>query len=343
MSDVKEVGAFWEDRSVMVTGATGLVGSWLVQQLLSEGAHVVCLVRDVVPEARLYTLAKERRPVVVGGDVRDQSIMERVMGEYEVTTIFHLAAQTVVEIANRNPGETLDTNIRGTWTVLEAARRSSTVRQVIVASSDKAYGDTNGTSAENARLEGRHPYDVSKSCADLIAQAFARTYDMPIAIARCGNLFGGGDLNWSRLVPGTIRSVLKGKAPVIRSDGTLVRDYVYVEDGVSGYLALARGLEQTPALAGEAFNFSYTDHRTVQEMVQAIISMMESELAPVVLNQANNEINFQSLDAAKARSVLRWEPAWTIERGLGVTIAWYEQYFKTHGLDALPEQEALDA
>jgi len=235
--------SFWCDRPTLVTGATGLLGSWLVPVLLERRAHVVCLVRDWVPGSELVRTRCVDRVATVRGDICDQALLERALGEYEVDTVFHLAGQTIVGIANRNPLATFETNIGGTWGLLEACRRSPTVKQVVVASSDKAYGEHETLPYdESAPLQGRHPYDVSKSCADLISQAYAASFALPVAIARCGNLFGGGDLNWNRLVPGTIRSVLRGEAPVIRSDGQFVRDYLYVEDAVSAYLLLAERL-----------------------------------------------------------------------------------------------------
>ncbi len=240
---------------------------------------------------------------LVRGDVRDQELLERALGEYQVATVIHLAAQTVVGVANRNPVSTLDTNVRGTWALLEAARRSPLVRQVVVASSDKAYGDQDVLPyTEDAPLRGRHPYDVSKSCADLLAQMYATSFGLPVCVTRCGNFFGGGDLNWSRLVPGTIRSVLRGERPVIRSDGRFVRDYLYVEDGARAYLRLAEQMDATPALAGEVFNFSYERRLTVLDLVQRVLAAMESPLEPDVRNEAVNEIRDQYLDASKAQA-----------------------------------------
>jgi len=231
---------FWQDRPVFVTGATGLVGAWLVKRLLAAGADVVCLVRDWVPESEVVRTRDIERVKTVRGDVRDRDCIERTLGEYEIDTVFHLAAQTIVGIANRNPVSTFESNIAGTWNMLEACRRSPTVKSIVVASSDKAYGDqTVLPYSEDAPLQGQHPYDVSKSCADLIAHTYSVSYELPVAITRCGNFYGGGDLNWNRIVPGTIRSVLRGEPPVIRSDGNSVRDYFYVEDGAAAYIYAA--------------------------------------------------------------------------------------------------------
>lgn len=319
---------FWRDRPVFVTGATGLLGSWLVRHLLASDAEVVALVRDWVPGSELASSGLLDRVRVVRGDVRDQETMERALGEYEIATVFHLAAQTIVGVANRNPISTLDTNIRGTWAVLEACRRTPTVEQVVTASSDKAYGDQEKLPySEDAPVLGRHPYDVSKSCADLLSQMYAKTYRLPVCVTRCGNFYGGGDLNWNRLVPGTIRSVLRNERPVIRSDGHYTRDYIYVEDGARAYMTLAEQLAAKPRLAGEVFNFSYERRMTVLELVDQLLAVMGSSLRPDVRNEASNEIRDQYLDATKAKTMLGWAPAFSFETSLRETVSWYKRYF----------------
>ncbi len=319
--------AHWRDRPVFVTGGTGLLGGWLVRALVDAGADVVVLVRDWVPRSPLLSGDMAARVNLVRGDVRDQAALERIIGEYEVDTVFHLAAQTIVQTANRNPVSTFESNIGGTWSLLEAARRSPLVRSVIIASSDKAYGDHEVLPYdEGAPLQGVHPYDVSKSCADLIAHSYALTYDLPVAITRCGTFYGGGDLNWNRLVPGTIRSVLRGDRPVIRSDGSLIRDYFYVEDGALAYLSLAEALRKDPALAGEAFNFSNELQVDVLSLVRRILALMGSTLEPDVRDDARHEIRHQWLSAAKARRELDWAPAFTLDEGLARSIAWYRGY-----------------
>jgi CDP-glucose 4,6-dehydratase len=325
-----EVVTFWQDRPTLVTGATGLVGSWLVRSLLDEGASVTCLVRDWVPESELVRGHLMDRVKVVRGDVRDQDLLERTLGEYEIDTVFHLAAQTIVSIANRNPISTFETNVQGTWALLEACRHSPMVKQVIVASSDKAYGDCEILPySENTPLAGRHPYDVSKSCADLIAQAYFTTYKLPVIVTRCGNFYGGGDLNWNRIVPGTIRSVLRGHRPVVRSDGSYIRDYFYVEDGAAAYMMLAERLGSNRDLAGEAFNFSNEIQVTVLQLVDRILKALGSDLKPDVRNEASHEILNQHLSAAKAREVLGWHPLFELDQSLAVTVEWYREFL--HG------------
>lgn len=318
---------FWRDRPTLVTGATGLVGSWLVRRLVEAGADVVCLVRDWVPQSELLRAEVVEKVKVVRGDVRDQALLERALGEYEVETVIHLAAQTIVPIANRNPVSTFEANIGGTWSLLEACRRSPAVRQIVMASSDKAYGECDTLPYdETTPLAGRHPYDVSKSCADLITQSYATTYGLPVVITRCGNFYGGGDLNWNRLVPGTIRSIVRGQRPVIRSDGSYIRDYFYVEDGAAAYMLLAERLAADPALAGHAFNFSNELQVPVRELVERIREEMGSDLVPDVRNEAVHEIRHQYLSAAKAREMLGWEPLFTLDEGLRRTIRWYRDF-----------------
>ena len=318
---------FWRDRPVLVTGATGLVGSWLVRRLREAGAGVVCLVRDWVPQSELVRARLLEQVTAVRGDVRDRDALERTLGEYEIDTVMHLAAQTIVGIANRNPVSTFESNIQGTWNMLEACRRSPAVKAVVVASSDKAYGDqTVLPYSEDTPLQGEHPYDVSKSCADLIARTYAVSYSLPVAITRCGNFYGGGDLNWNRIVPGTIRAVLRGERPVIRSDGQYVRDYFYVEDGAAAYMLLAERLRSDAALAGMAFNFSNELQVTVLELVRRILRAMQSRLEPDIRNEASNEIRHQYLSAERARRLLNWSPLFTLEEGLARSIAWYREF-----------------
>jgi CDP-glucose 4,6-dehydratase len=289
----------------------------------------VCLVRDWVPQCELVRTGLLQSVTMVRGALQDRDLLERTLGEYEIETVFHLAAQTIVGIANRNPVSTFESNVGGTWNLLEACRRSPRVRAIVLASSDKAYGEQQKLPySEDMPLQGRHPYDVSKSCADLIAQSYACSFDLPVAITRCGNFYGGGDLNWNRVVPGTIRSVIRGERPVIRSDGQYVRDYFYIEDGAAAYLLLAERLMCDPALRGQAFNFSNENQISVLDLVNLIVRKMGSSLTPEIQNQAMNEIRHQYLSAERARRMLGWRPQFTLDEGLERTIAWYREVLK---------------
>jgi CDP-glucose 4,6-dehydratase len=320
---------FWRDRPVLVTGATGLLGGWLVSRLVALGADVVCLVRDWVPQSILISGDLLDRVRIARGDINDQECLERVLSEYEIDTVQHLAAQTIVGVGLKSPIGTFETNIGGTWRLLEACRRVG-VKQVVVASSDKAYGEQAVLPyAEDMPLDGRHPYDASKSCADILTQTYAHTYGVKAAITRCGNFYGGGDLNWNRLFPGTIRSVLRGQRPVIRSDGTFVRDYIYIEDAAEAYLGLAMALAQRDDLAGEAFNFSTETPLSARAAVDKILVAMGSTLEPDIRNEARAEIKNQFLSAKKARDVLGWKPVYAIDDALARTIHWYRDFFET--------------
>jgi CDP-glucose 4,6-dehydratase len=321
-----EAVPFWRDRPVLVTGCTGFLGSWLVAALVEAGAKVVGLVRDRTGESRLFADGTAQRITMVWGQVEDAALLERVVNEYEVETVFHLAAQALVGVAHANPLSTFETNIRGTWNLLEAGRRSRRIRRIVLASSDKAYGASAILPyTESLPLAGSHPYDVSKSCADLIGQAYARTYGLPVCVTRCANLFGGGDVNLSRLVPGTIVSLLRGERPVIRSNGKAVRDYLYVKDAVTAYLDLARAMDR-PDVAGEAFNVSSENQIAVLDLVRTIGRLMGSDAEPLILDEARGEIPHQAMSSKKAREVLGWSPAYTLEMGLKETIAWYERH-----------------
>lgn len=328
METVELNRAFWRDRPTFVTGGTGLVGSWLVQRLVEANADVVCLVRDWVPQSELVRSGLIEKVKVVRGDIRDKDTLERALGEYEIDTVIHLAAQTIVTIANRNPFSTFETNIAGTWNLLEACRRSQKVKQIVVASSDKAYGDQEKLPYdEKTPLQGQHPYDVSKSAADLISYSYAKSFNLPVVITRCGNFYGGGDLNWNRIIPGTIRSIQRGQNPIIRSDGNYIRDYFYVEDGAAAYMLLAEKLAAQPELKGEAFNFSNEIQVSVREIVDRILSGMKSNLHPEIRNEVTNEIRHQYLSAEKARRELGWKPLFTLDEGLRKTIDWYSGFF----------------
>jgi len=320
--------SYWEEKNVLVTGASGFLGSWLTKALVERKANVSILLRDKVPTSYLFTSGVINKVNIVNGDLLDYFVIERTLNEYEIDTVFHIGAQAIVNTANRNPISTFKSNIEGTWNMLEAIRKSNTIKRVVVASSDKAYGSQDNLPyTENMPLKGEHPYDVSKSCTDLIAQAYFKTYGLPIGITRCGNIYGGGDLNFNRIIPGTIKSAYNKERPVIRSDGTYIRDYIYVEDIVKACLILAGNLDRKE-LHGEAFNFSVKNKIRVLQLVNLILKLMKSSLKPIILNEVKNEIKNQSLSSEKALKIIEWEPDYTIDEGLKKTINWYKAYFK---------------
>jgi CDP-glucose 4,6-dehydratase len=317
---------FWQGKKVLVTGAPGFVGGWLATRLLERGAQVVTLVLDLVPRSTLDWLGSAERVVRVLGSVGDEALLQRVLNVYEIDTVFHLAAQALVGVANRSPVSTFETNIRGTWTVLEACRQSEKVERVVVASSDKAYGVHRELPyTEDFQLHGLYPYDASKACADILSRCYARTYSLPLAVTRCANIYGGGDLNFSRLLPDTCRAVLCGQRPVIRSDGTPTRDYLYVTDAVNAYLTLAEQLDRVE-VRGQAFNFGTNSPLSVLDLVKKIITLAGADLEPDVRSTATGEIGHQYLDSAKAWSVLGWEPWVALEEGIRQTLAWYAEH-----------------
>lgn len=306
-----------------VTGATGFLGSHLVALLVEAGAEVVVLERDHLPPTSVR-LGWRDRVAVVGGAVEDQSVVERMLGEYGARTLFHLAAQSQVEVANANPISTFESNVRGTWSVLDAARRSPGVEQIVAASSDKAYGEQPSLPyTEDMPLLATNPYDASKACADILTRSYAATYGLPAVVTRCGNFFGPGDVNWARLVPGIVRSVIEGRPPVIRSDGSPTRDYLYVLDGALSYVLLAEALAERPELAGQAFNFSTERPLSVLDLVSLVQEAAGTSLEPDVRGTARAEIPHQWLSAAKARSMLGWTPSYTLEEAVAHTVGWY--------------------
>ncbi len=323
----------WQDRRVFVTGATGLLGAELVSALVDARADVTCLVRDWVPASRLLAAETLSRINVVRGDLTDGELLIRALNEYEIDTVFHLGAQTIVGTASRSPISTLESNVRGTYMLLEACRENARlVQRVVVASSDKAYGIAAKLPyTEEAPLQGRFPYDVSKSCADLIALSYFHSYRTPVTVTRCGNLWGPGDLNYNRLIPGTIRSALLDQAPIIRSDGTYRRDYFYVKDAVHAYLTLAEGMLEHN-LIGEAFNFGNEHPLSVLDVVRLILETIgKPSLKPVILNEATGEIADQFLDCSKARRLLQWRPSYDFAKGLQETIPWYRSRLESEG------------
>ncbi|MBT4174745.1 NAD-dependent epimerase/dehydratase family protein [archaeon] len=320
---------FWKNRNVFVTGGTGLLGSNLVKALVEKGANVTVLVRDGVHNSYFFMLGLDKRVNIVRGALQDYLLLERTINEYEIDTVFHLAAQAIVGTANRSPLSTFDSNIRGTWHVLEAARVSKLVKSVVVASSDKAYGSQKVLPyTEETPLQGEHPYDVSKSCTDLISLSFYKTYGLPVCVTRCGNLYGPGDLNWNRIIPGTIRSLYMNESPIIRSDGTFIRDYLYLADAVDAYLTIAENIEKCK---GEAFNISTMNKINVLDLVRLTSSLYPSVIQPTVLNEVQGEIKDQYLSSEKIKNVLGWVPKHSIEEGLRGTIAWYREFLAKYG------------
>lgn len=323
------MSGYWDRKKVFVTGCTGLLGPWMTERLVQEGAELVALIRDRVSHSNFYLLGLDRKVSIVNGDVTDLALLERILNEYEIETVFHLAAQAIVLTANRSPVSTFESNIRGTWSILEASRRSPWVKRIVVASSDKAYGEhTELPYDEGMSLRPTNFYDVSKASAELISQAYFKSYRLPVAIARCGNLYGGGDLNFNRIVPGTIESTHRGVSTVIRSDGQYVRDYFYVMDAVEAYLSLAQHMDSPGGVVGQAFNFSNEEPITVLGLVERILKRMgREELKPEVLGSASGEIVKQYLSSRKSRETLGWKAAFSLDEGLDQTISWYRNFF----------------
>lgn len=316
---------FWKNRNVFITGSTGLLGFWVTKYLTEFDADVIALVRSEVPLPfkKIFSNVK-----IVKGEVTDYKKILSILHDYNIEAVFHLAAQTISPVANKNPLSTFETNIKGTWTVLEACRNTNSIGRIIVPSSDKAYGEEEQLPyTEESRLTGKRPYTVSKSCADLIAQAYYASYNLPICITRCGNFFGGGDLLFDRLVPSVIKTGLFNQELILRSDGKYVRDFFYVEDGARASIMLAEKIRDK-SIIGNSFNFSYENPLAVLEFVELILKTMKSSVRPKILNQAFNEVRDQYLSSEKARKLLKWEPIFTIQEGLIKTIDWYKDYFK---------------
>ncbi len=328
--------AFWRGRNVLVTGCAGFLGFWLTRSLVRKRANLVGLIRDTLPQAPFFRTRLIDSVSVVRGCIEDYPLLERCLNEYEIDSVFHLAAQSIVGVANRNPLATFETNIQGTWSLLEACRRNPTVKRVIIASSDKAYGIHKQLPyTEDLPLAGSHPYDVSKSCADLIAATYHNTFQTPVCISRCGNMFGGGDLNFSRIIPGTIRCIHRGERPIIRSDGSPIRDYIHVEDIVNGYLRLAHRMDDV-SIHGQAFNFGAGAPLSVLDLTRTILRLMErKDLEPRILNEAKGEIHHQYLSSELADRVLGWRPRSPLEQRLRQTIRWYRDYLSS--ADAEPQ------
>ncbi|MEX2322710.1 MAG: NAD-dependent epimerase/dehydratase family protein [Acidimicrobiia bacterium] len=318
----------WGSQRVLVTGATGLIGHHLTRELLSLGSEVAALVPDIDPNSEFYRTGIDRSCTVYSGILENDDDVRRALGGFMPDIVFHLGAQTLVGPALRDPVSTYRTNVLGTWNLLDACRLITPAAAVVVASSDKAYGETAHLPyLESLPVQAGAPYETSKACTDLIAQSYARTYRAPIAITRCGNVYGEGDRNWSRLVPGTFKSLIAGESPVLRSDGTPLRDYIYVADVVNGYLSTAAAITANHDLAGEAFNFSTETPLSVRSMYGAICEAFGENVEPLVAGGASAELQDQYLDASKARRVLNWSPEFELADGLDAACLWYSEYF----------------
>lgn len=323
---------FWRNKKVFVTGATGFLGSWLTAELIKRGASVVALIRDRIPESNFNLMGLGQQATIINGSVADSEVVSRAFQEYEIEYCFHVAAQAIVGFANQDPLATFESNIKGTWVMLEAARRAPTLKGMVVASSDKAYGTQQIPYREDAPLLGRNPYDVSKVCTDQLTRCYGKTLGLPVAVTRCSNLFGGGDLNFSRVIPGTVRSLLLEESPIIRSDGSPVRDYLYVPDAVKGYLMLGERVAEKQ-FRGEAFNFGTATPVSVLDLVKRIIQVSgKRHLSPTVLGKGKmpGEIDQQYLDIEKAKKWLGWAPAFSLEEALRKTFQWYQKFFESH-------------
>lgn len=332
MQDVgneKLTNNYWKGKRVLVTGVNGFLGSWLAQSLVKSGAHIVGFDCDFNPNSFLHLSGTETQIIKVYGRLEDYDLIRKVLDEYKIDTCFHLGAQAIVQTAVKSPLPTFESNIKGTWNILEATRNSGQIERIVVASSDKAYGTHEKLPySEEYCLHGLHPYDVSKTCADLLSQTYYHTYGLPIGIARCGNIYGGGDLNFDRIVPGTIWSLLRNERPVIRSDGTHMRDYLYIEDAVDAYVSLARNLDRKE-IQGQAFNFGTEKPISVLDFVAKICFLMgKTDLQPVILNEAYHEILRQYLSFEKANQLLDWKPKYSLDEGLRTTIHWYKEFLE---------------
>jgi CDP-glucose 4,6-dehydratase len=333
----------WKDKNVLITGVTGFVGTWLAKDLVERGANVIGFVRDEIPNMPLRTMGVyDKLAAVAKGDIVDYNSIKRVFNEYEIDTCFHLAAQAIVTIARRDPRNTFKVNILGTWNVLDAAfksfeKGSGPLKRIVIASTDKVYGNVpipTGGIVEDTPLKVEYPYDASKVCVEKIAKTYFTTYDLPVAITRCCNIYGGGDRNFSRIIPGAIKSIIFNQNPVIRSDGTPVRDFIYVKDAVSAYITLAEKIETDPKVQGRPFNFGNGAGINMENLVEKIIKVSGREhLKPDIrgTKKPDAEIDEQYLSSKRAKQELGWQPQFNLETGLKETIKWYEDYFSKIG------------
>ncbi len=324
---VKFKKRFWKEKNVFVTGADGFIGGWVAKRLVDEGANVTVIVRDMKVENAFDSLVFRQKVNIVQGDIADTLLMQRIMNEFSIEYVYHLAAQAIVGIANKSPLSTFETNIKGTWNILEAARNCSSIKGVVVASSDKAYGDQEKLPyTEDQPLKGLYPYDASKVCTDVLTRCYFKTYGLPIAVTRNANTYGGGDMNFNRIVPQTIKSLIDGEVPVIRSDGLLERDYMYIKDAVDAYLLIGENMDREDVM-GNAFNFGVGQPISVINLFNKMIKISGSKIKPKILNQASNEIKRQYLCVDKVKKTFGWEPRYSLDAGLKETMEWYKRYF----------------
>ena len=318
---------YWKDKNVLVTGASGFIGSSVAKELVERGAKVVTIIRDIKNQNSIDALGIKDKITILIGNLIDLETVERSMNEYEIDTCFHIAAQAIVGSANRAPLSTFESNIKGTWNILETCRLSKTIKRAIIASSDKAYGQQKILPyTEESPLLGYYPYDASKACADLLSTSYFKAYQVPLAIARNANTYGPADLNFNRIIPETIKSIIEGKQPVIRSDGTPERDYIFIKDSVNAYLTLAENVHR-PDVVGQAFNFGSGTPINVIELYNKIIKLMGKDIKPKILGEGKNEIDRQFLDSSKANKILNWNPKFNLDEGLKNTIEWYKEHF----------------
>lgn len=328
---------FWKDKRVFITGATGFIGSWLTKHLVDFGAFVVILVRDQSPQSELIRSGYMQKVQVINGKLEDFYTLGRAISEYQVDTVFHLGAQTQVTNAILNPFYTFETNIRGTYNLLEACRHTKgTVKRIIIASSDKAYGQGEILPlVEKTPLNAIYPYDVSKACTDLLALSYYHTYNLPVAVTRAANVYGGGDFNWDRLIPGIIHSLYKDERPTLRSDGSFLRDYLFIEDMVYAYLTIGKLFEERD-LSGEVFNFGTNQPSSVLQVYKLIAKFMgKEEIKPIIESRVTSETKDQYVSIEKAKQMLSWKPSCSLDVGLEITVDWYKNYFMKRNLDTL--------
>lgn len=328
MNWINEENNFWKDKRIFVTGGTGFIGTYLVDELVRKGAEVYCLAFEIQRDCNFVKKGLDKSTSLIYGDMRDFEMIKLSLEKYGIDTVFHLAAQPLVQIALRNPFETIKANVTGVLNVLEACRLTS-VKRLVIASSDKAYGSHDELPYdESFALKGGYPYDVSKSCTDLLAQAYGKTYGMDIGISRSSNVYGGGDLNFDRIIPESIKSILFDAPIQIRSDGKFIREFFYVKDAAKAYLVLGEKIGEL-GLKGEAFNFGTDQPIVILDLVEKIKRVSKKVDAEIkILNVVKGEIKNQFLSSKKARDILGWAPEYDLERGLEETYNWYKEYFK---------------